>query len=285
MTSIVGSNSSFGSAAVSGSTTIAAVVGNPVRHSKSPILHNAGLHHLGLDWMYGAFEVEVDRGDQIVDAMRVLGLGGLSVTMPFKRAVATSADEVSPVVERLGVANTLYWRDGAIVADSTDGDGFVAAYHHRFQPPIEGASVAVVGAGGAARSIIEALGRAGAERIAVINRTASSANEAAELAEVAYVADVGVIADCQLVVNATSVGMAGGPAVEDSPVPSDLISPDHKVMDIVYQPAETVLMAAAAERGAEVENGLGMLIHQAALQFERFTGHRAPVDVMRQAVS
>lgn len=270
---------------LSGSTRIAGVVGNPVRHSKSPTLHNAALAHLGLDWAYGAFEVDGDRGPSIVAGMRTLGLAGLSVTMPFKQIVAETADQVTPAVERLGVANTLFWRDGEIVADSTDGDGFLASCQHRFGIGVEGISVAVIGAGGAGRSIVEALGRAGADDIVIVNRTESSAMAAADLAPTARAAVVDEVAECDLVVNATSVGMADGSDPASSPVPEHLFHPKQRVVDIVYQPAETPMMRVAAARGAEVDNGLGMLIHQAALQLELFTGRIAPVDVMRAAVA
>ncbi len=268
----------------SGSTVVAGVVGNPVRHSKSPALHNAAYRALGLDWTYVAFEVAAENGHQIVEAMRTLGLGGVSVTMPFKQAVAESADRVTPSVERLGVANTLFWDGDDIVADSTDGDGFVAAHRQSFGTSLDGVAVAVIGAGGAARSIIEAVGRAGASEIAVINRTRSAAVQAAELASVAYVAEPEAVSACQVVVNATSIGMTGGPDPLSSPLDARYLNEGQQVADIVYQPARTPLMRMAEQQGATSDNGLGMLIHQAALQIERFTGLEPPVEAMVAAV-
>ncbi len=265
-------------------TVVAGVVGHPVRHSKSPILHNAAFQHLGLDWTYVAFEVAEDAGDRIVDAMRTFGLGGLSVTMPFKRPVAESADRVTEAVVRLGVANTLFWDGDEIVADSTDGDGFVLAHNEHFGSTLSGRSVAVIGAGGAARSIIEAAGRAGASDIAVVNRTPSSAGDAAELATVARVADPAAIGDCHVVVNATSVGMTGGPAPDLSPVDSSLLHRGQEVVDIVYQPALTPLLRLAESQGARTANGLGMLIQQAGLQIQRFTGLEPPLAAMSDAL-
>ena len=113
---------------ITGSTRLAAVIGHPVRHSLSPRIHNAGFAAAGLDWSYVAFDVAPADGARVVEAMRTLGLGGLSVTMPHKAAVAVAADDRTPAADRLGVANCLFWRGDRIVADSTDGDGFVAAY-------------------------------------------------------------------------------------------------------------------------------------------------------------
>ncbi len=265
-------------------TVVAGVVGNPVRHSKSPVLHNAAFRHLGSDWTYVAFEVPEGHGDRIVESMRTFGLGGLSVTMPFKQAVAAAADRVTPAVERLGVANTLFWDGDEIVADSTDGDGLVAAHHEEFGSSLNGRAVAVIGAGGAARSIIEAVGRAGASDIAVVNRTAATAADAAELAAAARVAEPDAVRDCHVVINATSVGMDGGPDPDSWPIDPRFLREGHEVVDIVYQPARTPLMRIAEDHGARVTNGLGMLIHQAGLQIVRFTGVEPPLGAMRQAL-
>lgn len=264
-------------------TTIAAVIGDPVRHSLSPAIHNAAFDHLGLDWVYGAFEVPVGGGADAVRAMAALGIGGLSVTMPLKDEVALAADERTEAVDRLGGANTLFWRDGRIVADSTDGDGFLSSVTDQTQWRAAGSSAAVLGAGGAARAIIEALGRAGAD-VVVINRNADRASRAASVHPRAEVGSPADLATASLVVNATSVGMTGGPAPDEVPLGPDWITDGMVVADIVYHPQRTPLLAAAERVGAETVGGLGMLVGQAALQFERWTHKPAPRAVMAAAV-
>lgn len=273
---------------ITGRTRIAGVVGSPVEHSRSPAIHNAAFAALGLDWVYGAFPVAPEAGPSLVEAMRTLGLAGLSVTMPHKQAAARGADRRTEVVDRLGVANTLF-RDGdVIVADSTDGDGFVSAFEHELNLEsgrgFDRSVVAVLGAGGAARAIIEALGRTGAERILVVNRSPDKAVAAAELAPNAEAALVDEVAEADIVVNATAVGMDGGPAPGSIPVPPRVLVRARVVADIVYQPRVTPLLATAADHGAVTVGGLGMLVHQAALQFRRWTGVPAPLDVMSRAV-
>lgn len=270
---------------VSGQTRLAAVIGHPVRHSLSPRIHNAAFAASGLDWIYVALEVAPAGGQAAVEAMRSLGIGGMSVTMPHKSAVAQAADDRTDVVARLDVANCLFWHDGAIVADSTDGDGFVAAYEHQFGQSFANRTVGVIGAGGAARSIIEAVGRNKAAAIVVVNRSEVRCAEAVELADQARPGSEADLADVDVIVNATSVGMAGGADAGRSPIDGGLISPSHTVIDIVYNPVETPLLAAAAQRGAAVQGGVGMLVHQAALAFERWTDRSAPLEAMMAAVA
>lgn len=267
---------------ISGRTRVAGVVGNPVDHSLSPRIHNAAFAALGLDWVYVAFPVTA--GDRVVEAMRTVGIAGMSVTMPHKEAVARTADRRTEAVERLGVANTLFRQDGEIWADTTDGDGFVAAYQAGFGHRLGGRTVAVLGAGGAARSIIEAAGRAGADAVLVVNRSRERAREAASVSPVAEAVDASAVVEAEIIVNATSVGMDGGPAPGASPLAPGLVRRHHEVVDIVYQPRVTPLLAHAAEAGASTQGGVAMLVHQAALQFERWTGGAAPIGAMTRAV-
>jgi shikimate dehydrogenase len=275
---------------ITGSTRLAAVIGDPVRHSLSPTIHNAAFRHLGLDWVYLALPVAAGHGADAVEAMRTLGIDGLSVTMPHKADVAGAVDELTPAAAALGVCNCLHRRDGGdrIVGHSTDGDGFVMAFRSRFGVEPTGLSFLVAGAGGAARSIVEALGRVGAGSITVANRTASRAALAAALAPGAATTtldDVDALASADVVVNTTAVGMAGGPAPGETPLPVEGLRPGQRVVDIVYKPRLTPLLAAAAERGAEVDDGVAMLVGQAALAFELWTGVEAPIDIMEEAAA
>lgn len=269
---------------VTGHTRSAIVIGDPVRHSLSPQIHNAAFAALGLDWCFLAMPVPRGEAQAALAAIRTLGIDGCSVTMPHKEAVADGVDELEPSARALGSVNCVR-RDGPrLIGDSTDGIGFVRALESELDRSIEGANVTVLGAGGAARSIIDALGRAGVERIAVANRSRPGAERAADLSSVAVVGDATDASTADLVVNTTPVGMAGGPDPDGCPIDPDLLRPNQIVADIVYQPRRTAFLGAAEARGATTIGGLGMLIHQAAVAFEWWTGRAAPIAVMTAAV-
>lgn len=265
---------------ITGSTRVAGVIGSPVRHSLSPVIHNAAFAAAGLDWAFLAFEVVPGAAGAALAGMRAFGIAGLSVTMPHKDDVAGAVDVLDPAAAALRTANTVVLQpDGRLAGHSTDGAGFVASLADAGVDP-SGMSVAVLGAGGAARSVIDALARAGASRIVVINRSTDRAEVAAELAgDRGCVGSMDDIPGADLVVNATSIGM-GSDAV---PCDVALLHDRHVVADLVYHPLETVLLARARAVGARVVDGLGMLVHQAALQQVLWTGVRPDPSVMRAA--
>ncbi len=257
------------------------MIGSPVRHSLSPVIHNAAFRALGLDWAYLAFEVAPGAAGGAIEAMRVLGLVGLNVTRPHKDGVAAAVDRLTPVAHALGAVNTVVPEGDELVGDSTDGAGLLAALaaDHGFDPA--GRRCVVLGAGGAGRAVVLALARAGAAEVAVVTRRSEQAKRAARLADsglrVGTVADV---AGAELVVNAT-------PVADELPLgldPADL-GAGQLVVDLIYEPAVTALLAAGQARGASVANGVGMLIHQAALSFGRWTGEAAPIEAMLDAVA
>lgn len=216
--------------------------------------------------------------------MDVFGIDGLSVTMPHKPAVAAAAPMRTATVEALGVANCVFRDDaGTLVADSTDGDGFVRSLHLDDGVDLAGADVAVIGTGGAARSIIEALGRTGAASIRVISRDPARAERVCPLAPQAVVGTEADTALVDVIVNASPVGMAGHPDAAASPVTNGTVRANHLVVDIVYEPRRTPLLVQAEAAGARAINGVGMLVHQAAIAFEHWTGREAPLDAMRAA--
>ena len=267
-------------------TRTAAVIGNPVRHSLSPPIHNAGFDALDLDWVYVAFDIAPGRADDAIAAMRTLHLGGLSVTMPHKADIAASVDRLTPQAKLLGAVNCVAWDQGELVGHNTDGGGFVDSLELETGTPVAGRSIVVIGAGGAARAVVLALADAGAGDVAVVNRTKAKAHRAAELA--GAVGRVGSMADvrgAEVVVNATSVGMAGTAGEGQLPVPEDALRAGQVVADLVYHPFVTPLLRAAAQAGATPVGGTGMLVHQAARQFELWTGVPAPIDVMSQAAT
>ena len=278
--------------APSGSTRVAAVIGDPVRHSRSPAIHNAAFAECGLDWVYLALPVAAGDVPRAFAGMRALGIEGLSVTTPHKDDAAANVDELDDDARVLGAVNCVV-RDGdRLIGANTDGPGLVASLADAgFDPRAQ--RCAVLGAGGAARSVILALARAGAAEVLVVNRTAERAERAAALAtdagSVGRVAPVDAVADAALVVNATSIGMGSpstGPVDVSSPelaLPAELVRADLVVADLVVHPVETPLLRLAAARGARPVDGLGMLVHQAALAFTRWTGIDAPLSVMDAA--
>ncbi|HVX21171.1 MAG TPA: shikimate dehydrogenase [Acidimicrobiales bacterium] len=270
---------------LSAATRVVGVMGDPVAHSLSPLLHNVAFAALGLDWVSVGFPVPGGQAAGAVGGVRALGLAGLSVTMPHKAAVAGLVDRLTPVAEALGAVNCIV-RDGdRLVGDSTDGDGFLASVRRGAGFDPDGRRCLVVGAGGAARAVVLALAGAGAAEVVVVNRTADRAAVAAAVAgdrgRVGTAADAG---DADLVVDATPAGMGGtGSAAADPLVPPDRLGAGQVVADLVYHPPVTPWLAAAADRGATVVGGLGMLVHQAAAQLERWTGQPAPVEAMWEA--
>jgi shikimate dehydrogenase len=296
-------------------TTVVGVIGSPVRQSLSPLLHNAAFAALDLNWVSLAFPVAPGQVPAALNGMRALGVAGLSVTMPHKAEVATLVDSCSEVAAQLQAVNCVINEGGTLHGANTDGDGFLASLKRAagFEPA--GKRCLVIGAGGAARAVTHALGRAGAADVAVVNRTPNRAGAVAALAGTAGRAvatvDAAQVAQSDLVVNATPIGMAGmagqdgaagaadaagapdaagaaGESADESEqwlVAPALLHVGQVVTDLVYAPRPTPWLAASAAAGATTVDGLGMLVHQAALQLELWTGQQAPVDVMWQAAS
>ena len=269
---------------ITATTHVAGVIGDPVRHSLSPAIHNAAFRALDLDWVYVAFPVAAGDGAEAVRAMRTLGISGLNVTMPHKHDVLAELDHLSPTAATLGAVNTVHRLADALHGANTDGAGFLDALHHDegFDPA--GTKVVVLGAGGAARAVVLALAGAGAADIAIVNRTAARAQEAAELAPgVGRQGGEEDVAEADLIVNATPIGMQDTDTDEALPIDAKRLKPGQLVVDLVYHPLRTPFLAAAKERGAVPVTGLGMLIHQAAHAFRLWTGEDPPLEVMSAA--
>jgi shikimate dehydrogenase len=273
---------------ITGRTRVVGVIGWPARHSLSPVIHNAALTACGLDWVYVAFEVPEGAAGMAVGGMRSLGIEGLSVTMPHKAAVIGALDVLTPDAESLGAVNCIS-RDGpGLLGDNTDGIGFLDALRIDEGVDPAGMRCVVVGAGGAGRAVARALGGAGAAEVVVVNRSPEPAVRAAALAgPTGRVGTAEAVDAADLVVNATPLGM--GVVVTTSgdgeplPVDPERLGAGQLVVDLVYHPATTPLLAAARQRGAATANGLGMLIHQAAHAFRRWTGEDPPLEAMSAA--
>lgn len=267
------------SAPITASTRIAGVVGHPVRHSLSPVIHNAWLQAAGVDAVYLAFAPTEQGFEALVGGLRGGVVIGLNVTIPFKEAAVALADRPTPQALRAGAANLLLFSpDGSIAADNTDGVGLLYALGQAgfasFSP------VVVLGAGGAARGAVLSLLDAGAPSIRLVNRSIERAKAIAALDgrisvhgwDEAPQALDGVAA----VINATSLGMTGQPPLE---LALDAAPPSAVVMDMVYKPLRTGLLEAAARRGHPTADGLSMLIGQAIPSFTAMFGQAPPADV------
>lgn len=275
----------LGGAAPTGRTRVVAVIGDPIDHSLSPVLHNAAFAEVGLDWVCVALPVRAGDAIAAASAMRVLGLQGMSVTMPHKADILAGVDEVTPVAATLGSVNCVRRNGDRLIGDNTDGAGFLAGLRDDFGMDPAGADCVVVGAGGAARAVVLALASAGAASVRVLNRTPERARAAAALAgPCGTVADPLDVRTADLVVNATPVGMVAGGADDRLPVDPSLLGSEQIVAELVYHPSTTPLMRAAEAAGARTANGLSMLLHQAAVAFTHWTGHEAPVSAMADAV-
>ena len=278
---------------VTGATRLAAVIGDPVRHSLSPTLLGAAFAETGLDWAYVALEVAEGAAVRALDGMAALGISGLSVTMPHKSAIAAAVDRCTEDAGALNAVNCVVVEDGELVGYNTDGGGFLDGLERDAGLDVAGRSVVVLGAGGAARAVVRALAGAGATEVVVANRTIEGAEVAALLAgeagrplglstEGGNPALAEALDGAALVVNATSVGM-DGIAVDAQPVDSTFVNFDAVAVDLIYHPVETVWMTALRERGVEVHGGLSMLVCQAARAFTLWTGVQAPVAAMDAA--
>jgi shikimate dehydrogenase len=263
-------------------TALAGVLGFPVAHSRSPDMHNAAFRALGLDWHYVKLPVPPALFAGTVRALPGSGFRGANVTIPHKHAALELADERTPSADAIGAANTLTFLDGgSIEAHNTDAHGFLAALG---DDEARGLRTLVLGAGGAGRAVAWALREAGATEVAVWNRTPERAKA---LADDLGVAAVLRPATCDLLVNATSVGLE--PRLDEAETLAalqlDQLDPPRIVVDLVYGDEPTPLLGWAARGGSRTVNGLEVLVRQGALSFERWTGLEAPIDAMRTAAA
>jgi shikimate dehydrogenase len=270
------------------------VIGSPIAHSLSPLLHNAAFAALGLgeSWHSSAFEVAPGEAAEALAAMRRADISGLSVTMPHKADVEALVDECTEVAQRLSAVNCIVRTEGVLLGANTDGEGFVASLARGADFTPAERRCMVIGAGGAARAVVLALADGGARRISVLNRTPERAATAAALAgRVGSVVPPGqsalaeAVRSADLVVNATPFGMAGASPEGAAQwlVAPQLLHEGQVAADLVYAPRPTQWLVEAAAAGARSVDGLGMLVHQAAAQLVLWTGEPAPVEAMWEA--
>ncbi len=255
------------------------VFGDPISHSLSPVMHNKAFATTNFAGIYLPFRVRSIR--QAVTAMRTLDMKGASVTLPHKINVMTHLDHIDEKAQKIGAVNTIHNQNGILSGYNSDAIGAVLALKER--TVIKNRRVAIIGAGGAARSIGFGL-RAEQAAVTVINRSVDHGEKlAADLdGEFVALSEASRI-DCDILINATSVGLS--PDVMDTPVKKKLFQKGMLVMDCIYTPRQTCFLKEAAVAGCETIDGLSMFIHQGIFQFELWTGIKAPVEEMRQAAA
>ena len=267
---------------ISGKAVVAGVMGWPVGHSRSPLLHNFWLARAGIDGAYIPMAVPPDRLGEALRALPALGFAGTNVTIPHKEAAFAAVDEADGTARRIGAVNTVFVRgDGSLSGSNTDAFGFVEALRSRLGA-WSGADIAaaVLGAGGAARAVVAALQDAGASEIRLANRTRARADALCErfgapLVAVDWDEREAALDGVALLVNTTALGMTGGAPLE---MRLDGLPAEAVVNDIVYSPLETPLLAAARARGCRAVDGLEMLLHQARPGFAAWYGAEPVVD-------
>ena len=285
---------------IDGRTRLVGLIGWPVEHSLSPVMHNAAFAALGLNWRYVPLPVPPEQLEAAVRGLAALGFRGANVTVPHKQTVLPALDSISPNAKELGAVNTLLVErseDGraTITGYNTDAQGFIDALRAGGFEPEKGRRAVVVGAGGAARAVVYGLLHAGMREIILCNRSLARAQTL--ISDLASDQQVGrlharpltpetlveSVQTADLLVNATPVGL--WPHTDDSIWPEEVRIPAHlTVFDLVYNPLETRLLHQARKAGARVISGLGMLVYQGAAAFELWTGKKAPIETMQTAL-
>ena len=273
---------------IKGSTKVIALIGDPVEKSLSPPIHNEAFRALRLDYVYVAFRVTRELLPKAVEAVKTLSLAGLNVTIPHKVAIVNLLDKLDKSASTVGAVNTVKNNEGELVGYNTDGIGAVKVLEEKIGS-LAGRRVLLLGAGGAARAISFALAEKGVN-LTIANRTVGRAKELAVDLE----RKLGVrprvtgikpwmlsqaLKEADILINATAVGMY--PRTKETLVTGKMMHPGLVVFDIVYQPLYTRLLREAREVGAKIITGLEMLVNQAALSFEIWTGRQAPLELMR----
>jgi shikimate dehydrogenase len=278
---------------ITASTQVCAIIKDPVEHSLSPQIHNAAFQSLNLDMVYTAFHVRSGRLCEAIMGVRALGVRGLSVTIPHKVDILSELDELDSVSRHVHSVNTVVNDGGSLKGYTSDGYGALRALSAA-DVSLAGASIVVIGSGGAARAICFTLATVEPfPKVAILGIDEREGQDLRrDLCEATGLPvtfetlqdDKLQIAleSASLVIQATPVGMS--PKEGKSPIPSYMLREDLAVFDIVYTPLETRLLKEASGVGAKTISGLGMFVHQAAAQFELWTGRKAPVDVMTAAV-
>jgi shikimate dehydrogenase len=262
-------------------TRICCLIGDPVEHSLSPLIHNAGYQALGINYVYLPFQVKDIK--RAIAGIRGLGIRGASITLPHKTSAIKYIDRLDPHAEEIGAVNTIVNDEGVLTGYNTDGDGALQALEE--VTSLRDKKAVLIGSGGAASAIAVGLKRSGA-KLVILNRTKEKAKRLAEMFDAedsGSLEKLSLISSADILINATSVGMWH--QANQSIIPQRFLHNKLTVFDIVYNPRETRLLIEARERGCAIVYGYKMLLYQAARQFELFTGRQAPLAAMESALT
>lgn len=273
-------------------TRIIGLLGNPIGHSVSPIIHNTAFEKMGLNYIYIPFELKDDQLERALRSFDCFRIAGANVTVPYKTEVMRYLDRIDKKAELMGAVNVISCEDGILSGYNTDGDGFIRSLKENAGTNPKGLNALIIGSGGAARAIAFSLVMNGASRVYIANRTWERAAELADMINsmskgkaVAIHLSHDELKDaserCDMIVNATTVGMY--PNTEAMPIPSDIIDSGQLMCDAVYNPLMTGLLRDAADKGCDVLTGLGMLIYQAIESFRIWTGAEPDYEELYEA--
>lgn len=274
---------------IDSNTLLFGVIGDPIRHSKSPIMMNRAFRETGINGVYTAFHVTSDRIGDFAAGVRAMGIRGVNVTIPHKLDIMSVLDEIDASAQAIGAVNTIVNDAGRLIGYNTDGIGYVRSLKEEAERELAGKRIVVIGAGGAARGIIYALASENPARITVANRSVDRAKELADSLQ--NKVDIEAISNDELqtaceqadiVINTTSVGMF--PHTEETPIDASWLKLGAVASDLIYNPLKTKFLQQAELRGCRIHGGLGMFIYQGAYAFEYWTGQPAPVTAMRETV-
>lgn len=276
---------------ITGKTKVVGVIGHPIEHSMSPPMHNNAFKQLGMDWVYVAFHVLPENIEKLMESCKTLDIKGLNVTIPHKTDVIPYLDEIDPTAEKIGAVNTIQFKDGISKGYNTDGLGAIKSLQK--YTSIEGKNVLIVGAGGASRAISFTLIDENINYLTIANRSQDNASrlinnikQQTGFEKIEYV-DINstdeIINDVDIIINTTPIGMYPNHNV-DAPIKTDKINENHVVMDIIYNPLETVFLKESRINGAKTINGTSMLINQGLVSFEIFTGSQASYESFEEAL-
>lgn len=265
---------------ISAKTKICMVIGDPIKHSLSPQMHNGGYEKLGIDgeFIYVACRVKLDDIDNFVKGVRAMGIRGVSCTIPHKLKIMEYLDEIDQTAEKIRAVNTIVNKNGMLKGYNTDWLGVVTPLEKITS--LRDKKIALFGAGGAARAVAYGVRQRGA-KLVIYNRTNEKAEEIAkEFGGKACSPDsIGDVKDMDIIINATSVGLH--PNEDKTPLAKELITNKHIVFDAIYVPYETRLLKEAKQQGARIIHGMEMLLQQGIAQFNLYTGYNAPEETMR----
>lgn len=279
---------------VKATTGIYGLFGHPVKHSLSPNMHNSAFEELGLDSVYVAFDIDPESIADATNAIRVMGIKGINITIPHKQAIMPFLDEISPDARLTGAVNTVKNEDGKLIGFNTDVGGFLRAIREDLDFIPEGKTIFLIGAGGAARAVLSAFCMNGGSSVYISDIIKEKAVELANqfkenfeniTFEIVNIEAQDIVSEkfgeTDILVNASPAGMDGVGALD---IPVSDMNKNAVVYDLVYKPPDTKLLIDAKELGHRASGGLSMLLYQGAESFEIWTGENAPVDVMRKAL-